>query len=253
VSAEARGLGDLNFGENHSAIGSSHNSVLVVDDDPIVRDVLGRYLRKDGFVVGSAADGEAALLAVDRESPDLVVLDLMMPKVDGIEVFRRLRTRDRTPAVIMLTARGDPTDRAVGLESGADDYVAKPFSPREIVARCRAVLRRTREAEPPLEEDSGAMAFERLTIEPVAREVRIGGEVVALTPKEFDLLHFLAARPRVAFTRFQLLDEVWDVAYDGDPSTVTVHVRRLREKVEEDPSEPRHLLTVWGAGYRFDP
>jgi two-component system, OmpR family, response regulator ResD len=229
-------------------------SVLVVDDDPIVRDVLGRYLRKDGFQVESAADGERALGAVEETCPDLVVLDLMLPRIDGFEVFRRLRQRDDAPAVIMLTARGRPTDRIVGLESGADDYVAKPFSPREIVARCRAVLNRSLGADPVGEPTrDSVLEYDGLRIDPGAREARVRGEVVALTPKEFDLLHFLASSPRIAFTRFQLLDELWDVAYEGDPSTVTVHVRRLREKVEADASDPRHLLTVWGAGYRFDP
>jgi len=157
--------------------------------------------------------------------------------------------------ILMVTARDAESDRVIGLESGADDYVAKPFSPREVVARCRAVLRRTRESEragraPQTQE---TWVFDELRIDPRAREAALDGTPIALTPKEFDLLHFFASNPRIAFTRHQLLEQLWDVAYDGDPSTVTVHVRRLREKIEADPSRPRRLVTVWGAGYRFEP
>jgi DNA-binding response OmpR family regulator len=225
--------------------------VLVVDDEPIVREILQRYLSREGFVVTTAADGQAALDVFDAAKPDLIVLDLMLPRVDGLEVFRRIRQRDRTP-VIMLTARGEEVDRVVGLDLGADDYVAKPFSPREIVARARAVLRRTRGATDGEAADQ-PVRFDRLEIDPGAREVRVAGQVVALTPKEFDLLHFMASSPRRVFSRLQLLEELWDIAYEGDPSTVTVHIRRLREKMEGDPSNPRHLITVWGAGYRFEP
>jgi len=236
------------------AVSSVEGHVLVVDDDPIVRDVLQRYLAREGFGVTSVGDGPAALEAVAADRPDLILLDLMLPRMDGFEVFRRLRTSDDSTAVIMLTARGQETDRVVGLESGADDYVAKPFSPREVVARVRAVLRRTGEghgaqpAEPP-----PRLTFSGLEIDPGAREVVVEGAAVALTPREFDLLHFLAQQPRIAFSRTRLLDELWDVAYNGDPSTVTVHVRRLREKIEADPSHPERLVTVWGAGYRFEP
>jgi DNA-binding response OmpR family regulator len=225
--------------------------VLVVDDEPIVREILQRYLSREGFVVTTAADGQAALDVFDAAKPDLIVLDLMLPRVDGLEVFRRIRQRDRTP-VIMLTARGEEVDRVVGLDLGADDYVAKPFSPREIVARARAVLRRTRGATDGEAADQ-PVRFDRLEIDPGAREVRVAGQVVVLTPKEFDLLHFMASSPRRVFSRLQLLEELWDIAYEGDPSTVTVHIRRLREKMEGDPSNPRHLITVWGAGYRFEP
>ena len=223
--------------------------VLVVDDEPIVRDVLERYLVRDGFEVTSACDGEEALAAFATSDPDLVVLDLMLPQVDGIEVFNRIRKRSNTP-VIMLTARGHEADRIVGLEIGADDYVTKPFSPREIVARVRSVLRRTgaRQAV-----DGQALVFDNLELDPAARRVRVHGDEVPLTPKEFDLLHLLASSPGTAFSRTALLDELWDFAFDGDPSTVTVHIRRLREKVEDRPSEPRHIVTVWGSGYRFDP
>jgi two-component system response regulator ResD len=225
--------------------------VLVVDDEPIVRDVLSRYLAKGGFAVETAEDGEQALAAFDASPPDLVLLDLMLPRLDGIEVFTRIRADHDTP-VIMLTAKGEETDRVVGLEIGADDYVAKPFSPREVVARVRAVLRRSgagADGEPA----NAPLLFGELEIDPRAREVRRGSDPVALTPKEFDLLLFLARHPGVVFSRLEVLEELWDFAFDGDPSTVTVHVRRLREKVERDPSRPRHLVTVWGAGYRFDP
>ncbi len=227
--------------------------VLVVDDEPVVREVLTRYLKRDGFEVETAADGEDAIARFDATAPDLVLLDLMLPRLDGFEVFRTIRSRSQSP-VIMLTARGEVTDRIVGLDVGADDYVSKPFSPSEVAARVRAVIRRTQGARAGGGEQAGpVLRFDGLEIEPRTREVRVGSRPVRLTPKEFELLHFLAANPRVVFSRYQLLDELWDVAFEGDPSTVTVHVRRLREKIEDDPSSPRHLVTVWGAGYRFEP
>jgi two-component system response regulator ResD len=225
--------------------------VLVVDDEPIVRDVLTRYLSKAGFRVDSAEDGEGALERFRTAPPDLILLDLMLPGVDGVEVFTRIRADYDTP-VIMLTARGQETDRVIGLEIGADDYIAKPFSPREVVARVKAVLRRSPagSGEGP---DEGPIRFEGGEIDSGARTVTVRGRSVSLTPKEFDLLLFLARNPGRVFGRLELLEELWDFAYDGDPATVTVHVRRLREKTERDPSRPRHLITVWGAGYRFDP
>jgi DNA-binding response OmpR family regulator len=225
--------------------------VLVVDDEPIVREVLSRYLSREGFEVDTAADGQAALDVFEATRPELIVLDLMLPRMDGLEVFRRIRARNGA-AVIMLTARGEETDRVVGLELGADDYIAKPFSPREVVARVRAVLRRTRDRTmaAPGEE---TLRFRELEIDTRTREVRVDGRPVELTPREFDLLHFMASSPRTVFNRLYLLDQLWDASFDGDPSTVTVHVRRLREKIEPDPSSPRHLVTVWGAGYRFEP
>jgi two-component system response regulator ResD len=222
--------------------------VLVVDDEPIVRDVLSRYLNRGGYQVEEVGDGEAALAAFDRSSPDLVLLDLMLPRMDGVEVFTRIRSSSDTP-VIMLTAKGDEADRVIGLEIGADDYITKPFSPREVLARVRSVLRRSGGAgrsDPVIQAAS-------LRIDPRSREVTRRGRRLSLTPKEFDLLHFLAANPETVFSRVDLLDELWDFAFDGDPSTVTVHVRRIREKIEDVPSRPRHLVTVWGAGYRFDP
>ena len=221
-------------------------SVLVVDDEPMVREVLERYLTAEGYSVGVATDGEEALVRFEEHLPDLVLLDLMLPKLDGYEVFRRIRDHGGTP-VIMLTARGDETDRIVGLDLGADDYVTKPFSPREVVARVRAVLRRTSDLP-----NGEPLRYGDLEIVGERREARLRGAPVRLTRKEFDLLHHLASRPGVALTRTQLLEEVWDFAWDGDSATVTVHVRRLREKIEEDPSEPTRIVTVWGVGYRFE-
>jgi DNA-binding response OmpR family regulator len=226
--------------------------VLVVDDEPMVREVLSRYLERDGFDVEVAADGELAMAAFDADPPDLVLLDLMLPRLDGFEVFRRIRARGRSP-VIMITARGEVTDRIVGLETGADDYISKPFSPAEVVARVRAVLRRGAQGREPRQRGREPLRFEGLEIDPEAREVRVEGRAVSLTPREFDLLDFLASNPRTVFSRYDLLDELWDAAFDGDPGTVTVHVRRLREKIEPDPSRPRRLVTVWGSGYRFEP
>jgi DNA-binding response OmpR family regulator len=222
--------------------------VLVVDDEPMVREVLARYLERDGFDVVTADDGEQALARFDEQPPDLVLLDLMLPRIDGLEVFRRMRAVGDVP-VIMITARGQETDRIVGLDLGADDYVAKPLSPREVVSRVRAVLRRT---TPP--DDGPTMLFAgELEIDLQRREARKSGEHVKLTRKEFELLAHMAARPGVTLSRTQLLEDVWDFAWDGDSSTVTVHVRRLREKIEDRPSDPTHLITVWGVGYRFEP
>jgi len=241
-------------GRNTSESVRVHNGavgerVLVVDDQPIVREVLSRYLARDGYAVDTAEDGQAALEAFEKERPDLVLLDLMLPRLDGTEVFTRIRERSDTP-VIMLTAKGKEADRIVGLEIGADDYVTKPFSPREVVARVRSVLRRAGRRN---SDNRGPLVFGDLEIDPRSREVRSEGRRVSLTPKEFDVLELLASNAGSVFTRLQLLDELWDFAFDGDPSTVTVHIRRLREKIEPDPSQPRRLVTVWGVGYRFDP
>lgn len=228
---------------------SATQRVLVVDDEPMVRDVLGRYLVRDGFEVEMASDGEAALAAFEATRPSLVLLDLMLPRLDGFEVFRRIRAAGAVSPVIMLTARGEVTDRIVGLEVGADDYISKPFSPKEVVARVKAVLRRAGDGRRSM---ADVLSFSRLEIDASRREVRVEGRGVALTPKEFDLLHLLASSEGRVFSRYHLLDELWDVAFGGDPATVTVHMRRLREKIEADPSEPVHLITVWGAGYRFE-
>lgn len=221
--------------------------VLVVDDDPIVREVLTRYLVKDGFEVDEAEDGEAAVAAFQSRLPDLVLLDLMIPKLDGFEVFDHIRSIAEIP-VIMLTAKREEEDRIAGLERGADDYVSKPFSPAEAVARVRAVLRRATSPDGAADLDFGHLRFNGK-----GRQIFVDGKEVSVTPKEFDLLHFMAEHPGIVYSRLELLEELWDFAYHGDPSTVTVHIRRLREKIEADPSKPKHLVTVWGTGYRFDP
>jgi DNA-binding response OmpR family regulator len=223
--------------------------VLVVDDEPMVREVLARYLERDGFDVRTADDGRQALDRFEECAPDLVLLDLMLPGVDGLEVFRRMREAGDVP-VIMITARGQETDRVVGLDLGADDYVAKPFSPREVVSRVRAVLRR---AHPDPGDEPRVLVAGDLEIDLERREARKGGEPVKLTRKEFELLAHMVARPGITLSRTRLLEDVWDFAWDGDSSTVTVHVRRLREKIEDRPSHPSHLITVWGIGYRFEP
>jgi DNA-binding response OmpR family regulator len=223
-------------------------TVLVVDDEPIVREVVVSYLKREGYRTLEAEDGDRARELVERESPDLVVLDLMLPGIDGLSVCRWIRTHSDLP-VIMLTARGEEADRIVGLELGADDYVTKPFSPRELAARVRTVLRRSATPSPLNER----LAFEGLEIDASTREVRRAGEPVRLTAKEFDLLWFLASHPRRVFSRDQLMDRVWGYEAALDTGTVTVHVRRLREKIERDASHPRFLETVWGVGYRFAP
>jgi DNA-binding response OmpR family regulator len=221
-------------------------SILIVDDERDLLSLVEFNLKQAGFETALAETGEGAVKELRRKVPDLVLLDLMLPKLDGYEVFRRIRDHGGTP-VIMLTARGDETDRIVGLDLGADDYVTKPFSPREVVARVRAVLRRTSDLP-----NGEPLRYGDLEIDGERREARLRGAPVRLTRKEFDLLHHLASRPGVALTRTQLLEEVWDFAWDGDSATVTVHVRRLREKIEEDPSEPTRIVTVWGVGYRFE-
>jgi DNA-binding response OmpR family regulator/signal transduction histidine kinase len=222
--------------------------IMVVDDEPNIREVVGQYLRRDGYVVVPAADGEEALRLYKRERPDLVVLDLMLPRLSGLEVCRRLlgsEDAERRVPLIMLTARGEEEDRIVGLSLGADDYVVKPFSPRELVARVGAVLRRAGE-DPSGGTKERTLAFDGLEIDPNTREVTVRGAPATLTAREFDLLHHLASHPRRVFTRDQLMEAVWGYTFAAEMSTVTVHVRRLREKIEEDPAHPRYLQTVWG-------
>jgi DNA-binding response OmpR family regulator len=223
-------------------------TVLVVDDEPIVREVVVRYLQREGYATLEAGHGDRARELVERHHLDLVVLDVMLPGTDGLELCRWIRSRSKLP-VIMLTARGEEADRIVGLELGADDYVTKPFSPRELAARVRTVLRR---AAPP-ERSREQLAFGEIELDAGSREARKAGTELRLTAKEFDLLWFLASHPRRVFSRDQLMSRVWGYAAALDTGTVTVHVRRLREKIEDDPSQPRYLQTVWGIGYRLAP
>ena len=222
--------------------------VLVVDDEPTIREIVVGYLERDGFKTLEAADGNRARELLEREAPDLVVLDLMLPGTDGLELCRWIRSRSRVP-VIMLTARGEESDRIVGLELGADDYVTKPFSPRELAARVRTVLRRAEPGDAAEER----LSYDGLVIDSSTREVIRENEPLHLTAREFDLLWFLASHPRRVFSREQLMQRVWGYSAALDTGTVTVHMRRLREKIEDDPSHPRHLETVWGVGYRFAP
>jgi two-component system response regulator ResD len=223
--------------------------ILVVDDEPVVTEVVERYLHLEDFEVSLAADGRQALKTARAWHPDLVVLDLMLPGIDGLEVCRNIRKESAIP-IIMLTAKGDETDRIVGLELGADDYVVKPFSPRELVARIKTVLRRSQSGPSPAM--GGVLRFDGCAINPKSRSVVTDNGPVQLTGKEFDLLFFLASNPGRVFTRGQIMDQVWDFTYAGDISTVTVHIRRLRKKLEADPVKPRYIKTVWGVGYKFE-
>ncbi len=223
-------------------------TVLVVDDEPTIREIVAGYLERDGYRTLEAADGNRARELLERDPPDLVVLDVMLPGPDGLELCRWIRSRSRLP-VIMLTARGEESDRIVGLELGADDYVTKPFSPRELAARVRTVLRR---AEPEAVSDE-RLSFNGLVIDSATREVTKNGAPLRLTAREFDLLWFVASHPRRVFSREQIMRRVWGYSSALDTGTVTVHMRRLREKIEDQPSHPQHLETVWGVGYRFTP
>jgi len=224
--------------------------ILVVDDEVNVSEVVSLYLAREGFRVATARDGPAALEEAARQRPSLIVLDLMLPGLDGLEITRRLRGEGAVP-IIMLTARSQEADRIRGLETGADDYVVKPFSPQELVARVKAVLRR---ATPQPDDDAQRpLIHGDFQIDPLTRSVVIAERSRELTAKEFDLLLFMARHPRQVFTRAQLLENVWGFSEFVDPSTVTVHIRRLREKVESNPAEPQMLQTVWGVGYRFEP
>ncbi len=225
--------------------------ILVVEDEAIVAEVVERFLRREGYDTMVVGDGKQALLAVNRFLPDLIVLDLMLPEIDGLEVCRQVRSHSETP-IIMLTARGEETDKVLGLGLGADDYVTKPFSPRELSARVQAVLRRIKMRQTS-DSDSDTLRFGQLRISSKTRVVEREGVDLRLTAREFDLLVFLARHAGQVFSREQLMDAVWDYDFAGDSGTVTVHMRRLREKVEEDPSRPRYLKTVWGVGYKFEP
>jgi DNA-binding response OmpR family regulator len=226
--------------------------ILVVDDEAHIRDVVCRYLAAAGYSVVEAADGPTALRLITTHSIDLVVLDLLLPGMDGREVCRRVRATSAIP-IIMLTAVSDENDKLTGFGLGADDYITKPFSPREVVVRVQAVLRRIAAMSAPAMQRAGALHTAGLVITPDERRVDRDGAPLDLTAKEFDLLLFLARNPHQVFTRQQLLDHVWGYDYFGDASTVTVHMRRLREKVERDPARPAHILTVWSVGYKFEP
>ncbi len=236
---------------------SKQQNILVVDDERTIREVVRRYLELEGFSVSEAETGPQALSMLQTSTPDLIVLDIMLPGIDGFAITRRLRNPiefeplsiDGEIPIILLTARTNEVDRITGFEVGADDYVVKPFSPRELVARVKAVLRRSAtissDTELPIE-------FDKLHLDPRSRTVTVNSSPVILTAKEFDLLWFLVRHPRQVFSRQQLLDHVWGYEFYGDESTVTVHVRRLREKIEIDPSTPAYIQTVWGVGYKFE-
>lgn len=225
--------------------------ILVVDDESSIRDVLTRYLEREGYRVEVAADGPAALQATAQVSPDLIVLDLMLPGLDGLEVCQRLRAVSMVP-IIMLTARDEEADKVRGFTTGADDYITKPFSPAELVLRVKAVLRRVEAPAAPVQTQGTTLRFGSLTISPTYRRVEVAGRVIDLSATEFDLLFYLASHPGQVFTRSQLLQQVWDYNYYGDSSTVTVHISRLREKLEPDPTHPSYIKTVWGVGYKFE-
>lgn len=229
----------------------SAKTILVVEDEASIAEVVSLYLKRAGYNVQIAPDGKQAMNLFEKQMPDFVILDLMLPEVDGLSLTRWLRDRSAVP-IIMLTARREEIDRIAGLEMGADDYVVKPFSPQELVSRVRAVMRRLGREQHQAEQER-YLEFEDLTINPRSRVVTIKDSPVELTAKEFDMLYLLAQHPKQVFTREQLLERVWGGAQYIDPGTVTVHVRRLREKIEADPSQPARLLTVWGVGYKFEP
>jgi DNA-binding response OmpR family regulator len=238
-----------------SASGAGNGgTVLVVDDEPIVVEVVTKYLQRAGFHVVTASTGDRALEAALTGRPALIVLDVMLPGIDGVEICRRLRERHgvRTP-IILLTARGEEADRIAGLRTGADDYVVKPFSPAELVERVRAQLRRVQLDTRPTTPDDGLLRGGDVVLHPAERTCVVRGEPVTLSPKEFDLLHYLLSHAGQSFSRDDLLDAVWDKEFFGYPSTVTVHIHRLRDKIERDPERPAHIKTVWGVGYKFDP
>lgn len=224
--------------------------IVIVEDEPNISEVVSLYLKRAGYSVTCFADGAQALAALTRQLPDLVILDVMLPNVDGFTLTRRLRDHSEVP-IILLTSRREEADRIAGLELGADDYVVKPFSPQELVSRVRAVLRRTRTT--PEASAQSALVLGDLSLDPQTRVVTLRGKEITLTAKEFDMLYHLARHPRQVFTRDQLLESVWGLADYIDPSTVTVHIRRLREKIESDPANPTRLLTVWGVGYKLEP
>jgi len=226
-------------------------TILIVEDEASIAEVVSLYLKRAGYSVSIASDGKKAMTMFEKQQPDFIILDLMLPEVDGLSLTRWLRDRSDVP-IIMLTARREEMDRIAGLEMGADDYVVKPFSPQELVSRVRAVMRRLGR-EQDAGENERSLSFHNLSIDPKSRVVTVKESPVELTAKEFDMLYLLARHPKQVFTREQLLERIWGGAQYIDPGTVTVHVRRLREKIEDDPSKPARLLTVWGVGYKFEP
>lgn len=224
--------------------------IVIVEDEPNINEVVSLYLKRAGYSVLSYTDGLVALDALSLQMPDLVIMDVMLPGIDGFTLTRRLRDRSDVP-IILLTSRREETDRIAGLELGADDYVVKPFSPGELISRVRAVLRRARSTEE--RNSESALVFKDLEINPQTRLVTLSGAEISLTAKEFDLLYYMAQHPRQVFSREQLLESIWGLADYIDPGTVTVHIRRLREKIEKDPASPAHVITVWGVGYKFEP
>lgn len=224
--------------------------ILVIEDEPNIREIVSLYLQRAGYQVHAVEDGRQAQLWMNDQLPDLIIMDLMLPEVDGYQLTGEIRAHSDVP-IIMLTSRREEVDRIAGLEMGADDYVVKPFSPQELVSRVRAVLRRTRPKGS--EAPEAVIEIENLTIDPNTRQVTLADQVCELTAREFDLLHLLMSNPRRVFSRDQLLERVWGSAEYIDPGTVTVHVRRVREKIETDPSKPERIITVWGVGYRFEP
>ena len=227
---------------------TARHTILVVDDEETIREVVRRYLEREGYLVEEAADGYEALRIIQDDSPALIILDLMLPGIDGLSLTQHLR-QDRQIPIIMLTAKSEDSDRIRGLDLGADDYITKPFNPQEVVSRVRAVLRRSDSATTSTKQKTIQTGI--LNIDPVARNVKVNSQSVILTAKEFDLLWHFALHPEQVFTRAQLLAQVWGDELYTDPSTVTVHIRRLREKIEIDPSQPQQILTVWGVGYKF--
>jgi DNA-binding response OmpR family regulator len=224
--------------------------IVIIEDEPSISEVLSLYLKRAGFEVSVHADGLQGLDALETQMPDLIILDVMLPGMDGFTVMRNVRDTSDVP-ILLLTSRKEETDRIAGLELGADDYVVKPFSPQEVVSRVRAILRRVRTSQDTSTEK--ALVFGDLRINPQLRLVTLAEEEIAFTGKEFDMLHYMARHPRQVFTRDQLLENVWGMSDYIDPGTVTVHIRRLREKIEKDPSNPVRLVTVWGVGYKFEP
>lgn len=232
-------------------VSSLNERIMVADDDSNITDVCRRYLEREGYSVVTAKDGMEAIELWRTHTPDLIVLDLMMPHKNGWEICNEIRQSEDVP-IVMLTARGEEQDRLMGLTMGADDYLTKPFSPRELVLRVKAILRRMRTVQvSPATHSSHTIRYERLTIDFVKREVEIDGRLIDLTVTEFEMLYLLASHPGQVFSRSQMLSKIWDFSYEGDTTTVTVHIRRLREKIEQNASDPKYIKTVWGIGYKF--